>query len=105
MPGIAAYLSREKIPVSAFYTSNVEQYLLEPKTWAKWVRNVAALPTHDRSLFVRAYLDQGRKHPRELRGHRTATVLQHITDFADRAARKPYATFFDLTTDRLLGDG
>ena len=73
LPGIAAYLAREKLTVSAFYTSNVEQYLLEPKVWAKWARNVAALPTDDRSLFIRAYLDQGRRHPKELTGHRTAT--------------------------------
>jgi hypothetical protein len=105
MPGIAAYLAREKIPVSAFYTSNVEQYLLEPKVWARWARNVAALPIDDRSLFIRAYLDQGRRHPRQLAGHRTATVLQRIADFEDRQAKKPYATFWEITTERLLGEG
>ena len=105
MPGIAAYLTREKIPVSVFYTSNVEQYLLEPRIWTKWTRNVAALPTHDKSLFIRAYLDQGKKHPQQLKGHRTAPVLQHIGDFRDRQAKKPYATFWEITTERLLGDG
>ena len=105
MPGIAAYLSREKIPVSVFYTSNVEQYLLEPRTWTRWTRNVAALPSHDKSLFIRAYLDQGKRHPLQLQGHRTATVLQRMGDFSDRQAKKPYATFWEVTTERLLGDG
>jgi hypothetical protein len=104
MPGIAAYLTREKLTVGAFYTSNVEQYLLEPKVWQKWARNVAALPTDDKSLFIRAYLDQGRRHPLQLKGHRTATVLERIADFEDRQAKKPYATFWELTTERLLGD-
>jgi hypothetical protein len=72
--------------------------------WAKWARNVAALPTDDRSLFVRAYLDQGRHHPKELPGHRTATVLQRIADFEDRQAKKPFTSFWDLTTDRILED-
>lgn len=105
LPGIAAYLAREKIPVSAFYTSNVEQYLLEPKVWARWARNVAALPADDRSLFIRAYLDQGRRHPHEMKGHRTATVLQRIADFEDRQGKKPFTTFWEVTTERLLGDG
>jgi hypothetical protein len=105
LPGIAAYLAQEKIPVSAFYTSNVEQYLLEPRVWARWARNVAALPIHDKSLFIRAYLDQGKRHPLELRGHRTATVLQRIADFEDRQAKKPFATFWEITTERLFSDG
>ena len=102
MPGIAAYLAREKIPVTAFYTSNVEQYLLEPKIWAKWTRNVAALPIDDKSLFIRAYLDQGKKHPHEMKGHRTATVLQRVADFQDRQSKKSYLTFWEITTERLL---
>jgi hypothetical protein len=93
-----------RIPVSVFYTSNVEQYLLEPKVWTRWVRNVAALPKDDRSLFLRAYLDQGKKHPRELSGHRTATVLQKMVDFEDRQARKSWGSFWDLTTERILDD-
>lgn len=105
MPGIAAYLAREKLTVSAFYTSNVEQYLLEPKVWSRWARNVAALPVDDRSLFIRAYLDQGRRHPRQLAGHRTATVLQRVRDFDNRQAQKPFGTFWEITTERLLGDG
>jgi hypothetical protein len=105
MPGIAAYLAREKIPVGAFYTSNVEQYLLEPKVWARWTRNVAALPVDGKSLFIRAYLDQGRKHPLQLEGQRTATVLQRVVDFEDRQAKKPYGTFWEIATERLLGDG
>jgi hypothetical protein len=68
------------------------------------VRNVAALPKDDRSLFLRAYLDQGRKHPREMPGHRTATVLQKMVDFEDRQAKKPWGSFWDLTTERLLAE-
>ena len=80
----------------------MEQYLLEPKVWAKWARNVAALPTDGRSLFIRAYLDQGRRHPRELPGHRTATVLQRVADFEERQAKKPFTSFWDVTTERLF---
>jgi hypothetical protein len=104
LPGIAAHLAREKLKVTAFYTSNVEQYLLEPKVWTRWARNVAALPIDEKSVFIRAYLDQGKRHPLQMRGHRTATVLERIHDFDERQAQKPYTTFWELTTERLVGD-
>jgi hypothetical protein len=105
MPGIAAYLAKEKITVSAFYTSNVEQYLIEPKVWAKWARNVAALPVDEKSVFIRCYLDQGKKHPLQLKGHRTATVLQRIGEFNDRQAKKSYGTWWEVATERVLNEG
>jgi hypothetical protein len=102
MPGIAAYLKEQKIPVSFFYVSNVEQYLFEPGVWAKWTRNVEAMPVDEKSLFIRAYLDQGRTHPSQMKGHRTATVLQRITDFNARQAKKPFQTFWAVATEGVL---
>ena len=103
MPGIAAYLKEHKLVVSTFYVSNVEQYLFEPKVWPKWSRNVAAMPTDDKSVFVRCYLDQGKKHPLEMKGHRTATVLQRIADFEAHDAKKPYSSFWALATEPFEG--
>ena len=105
MPGIAAYLAREKLSVTAFYVSNVEQYLFEPKVWPKWARNVAALPTSGESVFIRAYLDQGRHHPAQMKGHRTATVLQRVGDFEERQARKPYGSFWEIANEKGPADG
>src|SRR5262249_39742506 len=51
MPGIAERLKKEGLTVSAFYVSNVEQYLFEQAVWPKWARNIAALPIDDKSLF------------------------------------------------------
>jgi hypothetical protein len=39
-----------------------------------------------------------------MRGHRTATVLQRIADFEERQAKKSYGTFWEITTERLLGE-
>jgi len=105
LPGIAAQIAGEKLTVSAFYVSNVEQYLFEPKVWPRWARNVAALPIDDRSLFIRCYLDQGKKHPNELKGHRTATVLQKIGDFNERQAKKSYASWWEVATEKVLAGG
>jgi hypothetical protein len=105
MPAVAAAIRARGLTVSAFYVSNVEQYLFEGQrtaVWSAWARNVAALPVDDASVFVRAYLDQGRPHPRQQKGHRTATVLQKIADFKRRQAQKPYVSFFEVATDQLL---
>jgi hypothetical protein len=99
MPGVAAHLKEQGIPVSFFYVSNVEQYLFEPAVWPKWSRNVAAFPIDDKSFFIRAYLDQGRRHPAQMKGHRTATVLQRIADFNARQQKKPYESFWAVSTD------
>jgi len=102
MPGVAAVIRERGLTVSAFYVSNVEQYLFENNVWGKWAKNIAALPTDEKSLFIRAWLDQGKTHPREKKGHRTATILQKVADFNARQAKKPYATWWDVATDQLV---
>ena len=99
---LASYLKSESKKVGVFYVSNVEQYLLEPKIWKKWVRNVKALPKTEKALFLRGYLDQGKKHPKQLAGQRTATVLSKISDFETRFGDKPTATFYALSTEDLV---
>jgi hypothetical protein len=99
LPGIAAEIKKQGLTVTAFYVSNVEQYLFEPKVWPKWARNVAALPADDKSVFIRCYLDQGKKHPAQMKGHRTATVLHKIADFNARQAKKPYVSFWEVATE------
>lgn len=102
LPGVAATIRERGLNVSAFYVSNVEQYLFENNVWSKWARNIAALPIDENSLFIRAYLDQGKKHPREKKGHRTASVLQKMADFTARQSKKTYTSWFEVATDQLL---
>jgi len=40
--------------VSAFYVSNVEQYLRLQRAWNSFCANVATLPLDDASTFIRA---------------------------------------------------
>lgn len=102
MPGIAAEIQKQHLTVSAFYVSNVEQYLFEPGVWARWSRNVAALPIDDKSVFIRAWLDQGKSHPQQLKGQRTATVLQTMARFVEHQNMTLYASWWDVATDGVL---
>ena len=40
--------------VSAFYVSNVEQYLFQDLLFEFWAKNVATLPVDDTSTFIRS---------------------------------------------------
>jgi hypothetical protein len=85
LSGIAAYLKAEQIPLRTFYVSNLEEPLFAQKAWSKWVKNVEALPTDEHSVFIRTWFGEDR-HPHQLPGKRTTTLLQRIADF--RAGEK-----------------
>jgi hypothetical protein len=51
---VGAYLKEKGATVSAFYLSNVEQYLMQDGIWREFCANVATLPLDDTSTFIRA---------------------------------------------------
>ncbi len=54
------YLRQHNATVSAFYTSNVEQYLFqEAYAWRRFLQNVAAFPLDTRSTFIRSISNRG----------------------------------------------
>lgn len=56
---IGAWLKRHNALVSAFYLSNVEQYLNQDDIWMDFCRNVAELPIDPFSQFIRSYRGGG----------------------------------------------
>jgi hypothetical protein len=51
---IAGYLKARGATVSAFYLSNVEQYLYQDGKWDAFCRSVATLPLDSTSVFIRS---------------------------------------------------
>jgi hypothetical protein len=51
---IGSYLKAQGATVSAFYLSNVEQYLSQDGKWDAFCRNVATLPLDASSTFIRS---------------------------------------------------
>src|SRR2546427_4386849 len=81
---VGAYLKEHNATVSAFYTSNVEQYLfMSAEDWKNFYRNVSTLPLDSRSVFIafssRPYPVRGRRSgcrscrsfPRDTRTHKS----------------------------------
>jgi hypothetical protein len=51
---VGQYLADHSATVTAFYVSNVEQYLFQNGVWQSFYRNVASLPTDDATVFIRS---------------------------------------------------
>jgi len=51
---VASYLRRTGQTVSAFYVSNVEQYLRQDGIWEQFCQNAGGLPVDGSSLFIRS---------------------------------------------------
>ena len=51
---VGQYVREHNATVTAFYTSNVEQYLFQSDDWKKFFSNVATLPVDSSSTFIRA---------------------------------------------------
>ena len=77
---VGQYIKEHDSKVTAFYTSNVEQYLFQQgNDWRRFYSNVATLPTDSSSVFIRSV--NGLNYPR-LRGYRMRfqSVLSSISD-------------------------
>jgi hypothetical protein len=51
---VGQYVRDHGATVTAFYTSNVEQYLFQSDDWKKFFTNVGTLPVDTASTFIRA---------------------------------------------------
>jgi hypothetical protein len=78
---IGDYLRDHDATVTAFYTSNVEQYLFQNNAWRRFFSNVAALPLDGTSTFIRAYFNNaGYRLQAPGLSFRSTTLLDPIAD-------------------------
>jgi len=95
--GVAADMRKRGIVLGVLYASNVEQYLFESGQYESFVSNVTTFPMDGSSSVVRVWFDQGRRHPKQHEGHRTASLLMPIEPFLARNAARPFATYWHVT--------
>jgi hypothetical protein len=96
LAAVGDYLRKNGYTVTAFYLSNVEQYLFQQEEFAAFAANVKKLPITDKSLFIRSASGRGSTHPARLPGHRSATLLQQISVFIKDFDEGVYKTYSDL---------
>jgi hypothetical protein len=91
-------LESRGLTVSTFYVSNVEFYLFRQRKWPEFVENVDHLPTTESSVFIRAYANLHRPHPRMVGDHITVTLVQSIHSFLRNARAERYRNLWDVVT-------
>ncbi len=96
LAAVGDYLRKIGLKVTAFYTSNVEQYLFEGGSFGAFANNVRKLPIDEKSLFIRAVPSRREPHPAQLPGHRIAQLLQQIAVFLRDFDEGRYPTYRDL---------
>jgi hypothetical protein len=99
---VGDYLRKNGFTLTAFYTSNVEQYLFQNEIFAAFAENVRTLPINDRSLFIRSATGRF-PHPARLPGHRASTLLQQISVFLKDFSEGRYQSYFELVTINFIG--
>jgi len=96
LAAIGDYLRKAGFKVTAFYTSNVEQYLFQNGVFTGFAENVRKLPINEKSFLIRAVPNTRFSHPAQLPGHRTTTLLQQLTVFLKDFDEGRYQTYSDL---------
>ncbi len=102
LSSIGSYLAKNRISVSAFYTSNVEQFLFQNGVYDAFVANVKKLPVDSRSVFIRAVARMRQVHPAYQPGQRTTTLLQRISVFLRDEGSLPYRSYWEMVTSHYI---
>jgi len=96
---VGTYLKQHNATVTAFYTSNVEQYLFQQADdWKHFFANVATLPLDARSTFIRAVFNyMGFRDPVSgAPGPRSTTMLSPILDVLKAVEDGKVQTYYDV---------
>ena len=103
LAAVGDYLRKIGLTVTAFYTSNVEQYLFQNGVFAGFAANVGKLPVTDHSLFIRSVPARvAYSHPALRSGHMSIALLQQMNVFLQDYAGGQYQTYHDLVTTHYI---
>jgi hypothetical protein len=94
---VGKYLKDNKATVTAFYTSNVEQYLFQSDAWRGFFSNVATLPVDSSSTFLRAVFNTGGMRVQSTpSGPRSVTLRSSIAESVKAFNEGRIQTYFDV---------
>ncbi|HWN98458.1 MAG TPA: hypothetical protein VNS63_04240 [Blastocatellia bacterium] len=98
---IGDYLRKSGLTVTAFYLSNVEQYLFEDGSFVAFANNVRKLPLTDKSLFIR-WVYQRYNHPARMAAQRSTSLLQKMNVFLTDFDAGRYPSYMELITTNYI---
>ena len=104
---IAGYLKERGQRVSAFYTSNVEFYLMRgyrEEEFTRFAENVKLLPRDAGSVIIRSYFNGtwGYSHPQTIGGYYSTQLLQTMESFVKEFSSGGYESYSDVISKHVL---
>ncbi len=104
LANIGKYIAEKSEKVSAFYTSNVEFYLMRGSSFDTFAENVRQLPRGENSVIIRSYFNGtwGYEHPQTVNGYYSTQLLQTLDSFVKEHASGGYQSYQDLISKHLL---
>ncbi|MEK6321153.1 MAG: hypothetical protein AABN33_05660 [Acidobacteriota bacterium] len=101
LAAVGDYLRKSGLTVTAFYTSNVEQYLFDDGLFTAFANNVRKLPITENSLFIR-WVYQRYYHPARMAGQRSTSLLQRMSVFLTDFEAGRYQNYVDLISTHYI---
>jgi hypothetical protein len=100
LAAVGREIAARKERVSAFYTSNVEFYLMRAGSFDRFAATTAQLPRDARSVIIRSYFGGtfGAAHPHAVPGFFSTQTLQSLDSFARATSAAGYDSYWDLVT-------
>jgi hypothetical protein len=102
LAAIAQLVADRREKVSAFYISNVEQYLIRDGGFPQFAENVKLMPRDHRSVIIRSFFGygygygMGGTHPLNVPGHYSTQILQTLDAFVATYDSGGVRSYYDL---------
>ena len=94
---VSGYLKQNDAFVTAFYVSNVEQYLFQQEDdWSKFYRNVETLPVDPTGKFIRSVFNGIALNYQSNSFMRSASVLSSISGLVKAFGSGEVKTYYDV---------
>ncbi|PYR88083.1 MAG: hypothetical protein DMG19_09205, partial [Acidobacteria bacterium] len=94
---VGTYLKQQNAVVTAFYLSNVEQYLFQQNDdWSRFYENVATLPLDSNARFIRSVFNGYAYNLRANGYFRSDSLLASIPDLLEAFNAGKIETYYDV---------
>jgi hypothetical protein len=102
LAAIGREITRRNEKVSAFYTSNVEYYLMLDGGFDRYASTVSKLPFDQRSVIIRSFFGRQWPHPQNVPGYYATQLLERFETFAAETRNGGYRAYSDLVYRHVL---
>ena len=95
LAAIGRWMTDHRERLSAFYVSNVEDYLFRSGNFGRYMENLRRLPPTDRSVIIRSVFGRLAL-PESVPGYYSATIVQDFDKLLANSSAGKYQTYSDL---------